>query len=219
MTRTPAQALSWALQHSVGYSNYCLQYVREAYGVGPRDGSAIEAWNNASKRHSSWDTAPNGAALFFKSASSKFGHCALKYDLNGTRYIRTTNSGLGHPATQTLALWQSWGYVLLGWTEDINGVHVADPVAKPAPAPSGIVLTLGSKGQHVTNFQTGMRRVFPAYAKESNVKPGQLISIDGVYGAQSKEWARIFQSKTGLTQDGIVGKNTIAKLATFGITV
>lgn len=218
MTRTGSAAEAFALS-KVGTSvtpGWCLanvQYwldVKTAYPP-----TATAAWNGAAHKHT--DHAPLGAVVpvWFKSANPA-GHVALRIH-DGT--VVTVN---GSHVSRFASVEAMAGFgPYMGWAEDIAGstIWTPPPTPAPAPAPSGIVLSIGSKGQHVVNFQTGMRRIFPAYAKESNVKRGQLISVDGVYGAQSAEWARIFQTKTGLSPDGVVGANTIPKLASYGVIV
>lgn len=41
---------------------------------------------------------------------------------------------------------------------------------------------------------------------------GYNVAIDGIFGAKTAEAVRLFQKKNGLSQDGIVGKNTFEKL-------
>ncbi len=62
----------------------------------------------------------------------------------------------------------------------------------------------GSRGNEVTQIQTKLKRW--GYYKGS---------IDGIYGSQTQAAVRYFQSKNGLTVDGIAGAKT---LAAMGIT-
>ena len=62
----------------------------------------------------------------------------------------------------------------------------------------------GSRGNEVTQIQTKLKRW--GYYKGS---------IDGIYGSQTQSAVRYFQSKNGLTVDGIAGAKT---LAAMGIT-
>ena len=55
----------------------------------------------------------------------------------------------------------------------------------------------GSRGSEVTQIQTKLKR-WGYYTG----------SIDGIYGTQTQKAVRYFQSKNGLTVDGIAGKNT-----------
>ena len=59
----------------------------------------------------------------------------------------------------------------------------------------------GSRGDEVTQIQTKLKRW--GYYNGS---------IDGIYGTQTQKAVRYFQSKNGLTVDGIAGKNTLAAM-------
>lgn len=131
MARTRTQALSYANKTTKGYGGLCLQFVRLCYGVGPKYVSAISAWNNAKYKHrtSSTKSIPKGAPIFF--SGSKYGHVAV-YAGNGL--MRTTRASTGRIHTMRVATWLAYGYKLLGWTEDLNGVRVITPAKKPSPS-------------------------------------------------------------------------------------
>lgn len=59
----------------------------------------------------------------------------------------------------------------------------------------------GSRGNEVTQIQTKLKRW--GYYKGS---------IDGIYGSQTQSAVRYFQSKNGLTVDGIAGAKTLAAM-------
>lgn len=62
----------------------------------------------------------------------------------------------------------------------------------------------GSRGSEVTQIQTKLKR-WGYYTG----------SIDGIYGTQTQKAVRYFQSKNGLTVDGIAGKNTLAAMGIY----
>ncbi len=62
----------------------------------------------------------------------------------------------------------------------------------------------GSRGDEVIQIQTKLKRW--GYYKGS---------IDGIYGSQTQSAVRYFQSKNGLTVDGIAGKNTLAAMGIY----
>ena len=62
----------------------------------------------------------------------------------------------------------------------------------------------GSTGSEVTQIQTKLKR-WGYYTG----------SIDGIYGTQTQKAVRYFQSKNGLTVDGIAGKNTLAAMGIY----
>ncbi len=63
------------------------------------------------------------------------------------------------------------------------------------------VLQQGSRGVNVKTLQTKLKNW--GYYKGS---------VDGIFGAQTKEAVKYFQRKNGLKADGIVGKKTLAAL-------
>ena len=122
--RTPAQAVAWASAPRRGYGGLCLQFVRLAYGVGPKYGYARLAWQKARWRHatSSWAQVPIGAPIYLDRPSSKYGHIAIY--VGGGR-MATTNASTNRTSVTPISTWTgSYGYRMLGWSEDVNGVRV-----------------------------------------------------------------------------------------------
>ncbi len=222
MARTPAAALKWAEGVTKGYSNLCLQYVRLAYDVPAKYPSAISAWNNAKKRHGSLSNAPDGAPVFLSHPKSKYGHVALLKRIGGVLHLRTTNSAVGRPVTQTLDLWtKQYGYTLLGWTEDLNGVDVAKPVgggtATPPPAqgggvPSGKIgrnyLKRGDVHEKVRELQQVLNRWYPGLPR---------LAEDGSFGPATEARVIYLQGKAGLKKDGLAGPRTLGTLGITGV--
>ena len=62
----------------------------------------------------------------------------------------------------------------------------------------------GSRGEEVRQIQTKLKR-WGYYSG----------NVDGIYGSQTQAAVRWFQSKNGLTVDGIAGKNTLAAMGIF----
>lgn len=125
--RTPSEAVAYATTRlNTGYNGYCLAHVQDAYGAEARYASAIAAWNGASVKHNTTNLAeaPYGAPIYFSQAGNPYGHIALH--LTGDR-MYTTDSGVGHPHEDSIAKWQtSYGYVPLGWSEDIENQMIPD---------------------------------------------------------------------------------------------
>lgn len=123
MTRTPTKALAAAVDATTGYGGRCLQFVRTCFDIPSRYASAIAAWNSAENRHptSSTSSIPIGAPVFFAPHGSPYGHVAI---YAGDGLMRSTNSATGRIHTHRVADWVRWGYRLLGWTEDLNGVRI-----------------------------------------------------------------------------------------------
>jgi len=74
------------------------------------------------------------------------------------------------------------------------------------PQPPNVVLTLGSRGEHVRELQFILNFVALYYA---SVPP---VIEDGVFGAQVRNAVIQFQKTFGLAQDGVVGPATWNKL-------
>lgn len=65
----------------------------------------------------------------------------------------------------------------------------------------------GSRGEEVRQIQTKLKRW--GYYNGN---------IDGIYGSQTQKAVRWFQSKNGLTVDGIAGKNTLRAMGIYNST-
>ncbi len=88
------------------------------------------------------------------------------------------------------------------------GVGVTIGVAVPTPSPTpGAVLKLGANGNEVRELQTKLKAL--GFYKGS---------VDGDFGAGTEAAVKAFQKQYKLTQDGIAGKTTLAKLATAKTT-
>ncbi len=122
--RSPANAVAWATPARTGYGGLCLQFVRLAYGVAPKYAYARLAWQRAKHRHgtSSWAQVPIGAPVFFDRPSSRYGHVAIYV---GGGKIATTHASTNRTGVDKISTWTgAYGYRMLGWTEDLNGVRV-----------------------------------------------------------------------------------------------
>jgi hypothetical protein len=90
------------------------------------------------------------------------------------------------------------------------------PVAPQPTAPSGAladgVLKKGDKGDKVSELQGKLAKGYPAYRNESPVNKGRVLSVDGDFGDWTDAWVRLFQRKSGITVDGIVGPQTARML-------
>lgn len=86
-------------------------------------------------------------------------------------------------------------------TPAVNAQVTPRPTATPSPTPAGS-LKLGSKGQEVRNVQQKL--------KQLGFYKGE---VDGDFGEATEKAVKAFQKQYGLTVDGKVGANTLAKLA------
>lgn len=71
-------------------------------------------------------------------------------------------------------------------------------------------LQYGSAGASVAELQRDFNRIFPAY----EVMP---LVVDGDFGPATRAAVQEFQRRTKIDADGVVGPQTWAKLATFGV--
>lgn len=218
MTRTPEAAVSWASQPHSGYGGYCLKFVRDAYQVPSKYGSAREAWNAAAHKHptSSLSGVPYGAPLFMDKSSSQYGHVAL-YAGNGQ--MCTTDSQSTYTRVDSVQSWINAGYHLLGWTEDINGVRVLPSSASGGGG--GALATDGSWGPATTrglqalagHSQDGSVSAQNAAYERDN--PGcqpstfQWVDASNADGSQIIAW---IQRQVGVSDDGRIGPNTITAM-------
>lgn len=65
-----------------------------------------------------------------------------------------------------------------------------------------MALQVGSRGADVANVQQML------------VTAGFEVTVDGVFGADTEEAVRLFQSQAGITADGVVGPVTMTALRT-----
>lgn len=106
--------------------------------------------------------------------------------------------------------------------DEIRGTnwHLANfglPVVTPKPSPPKYpIYKSGSSGAMIKYIQQFLRHAFPAYRNDSTVRRGALITVDGDYGPQTEAWVKVFQKRTGLEQDGVVGPLTLNKLRKYG---
>jgi hypothetical protein len=119
--------------HIAAEEGMCLQYVRQAFGLPMRYGSAIEAWNNSQSQHRDRDF-PEGVSfpVWWKLAGNPYGHVA--YVQPDGKVWSTSNLNPNpvklHPnIIDVEAYYARYGHPLtyLGWTEDVAGYPVIAP--------------------------------------------------------------------------------------------
>jgi hypothetical protein len=108
----------------------CLQYVRQAFNLPIRYGSATEAWQKSASQHQDRNF-PSGAwvPVWFSIDIEPLGHVALLAP-DGTVYSSSdmTSTPHHHPSIDDLisyyARWGKMQLTYLGWTEDVAGYPV-----------------------------------------------------------------------------------------------
>ena len=119
---------------------------------------------------------------------------------NGTS---VTCEGLSQWGSQNLAA-QGYGWLQIlrnYYGRDIEIVADAQKADYTESYP-GTALRVGSRGRSVALIQTALNRIsqnFPAIPK---------LSVEGIFGSGTERSVRIFQQAFGLTDDGIVGRQT-----------
>ena len=107
---------------------WCLQYVRQAYGLPARYSSATEAWDNSTSQHTDWDFPDCWVPVWFSLATEPAGHVALLAP-DGSVYSSSdanTSTPHHHPSLDDLISYYAAGNPLtyLGWTEDVASYPV-----------------------------------------------------------------------------------------------
>ena len=124
---------------------------------------------------------------------------------NGTT---VTCEGLSQWGSEELAQ-QGRGYmdILRYYYGDDIELVTNVPIRDVPESYPGTPLRLGSTGEEVVVLQTMLNRIGQNYPAIPRISP-----VDGVFGSQTEEAVRKFQSIFGLSQDGVVGRGTWYKL-------
>ena len=126
MVRSQADAVAWAQKKvgTTGYGGMCLQFTREAFDIASKYECARDAWNAAKYKHATSSTSniPVGVPIFLDSSSSEYGHVAVYV---GGGQMVTTHASTNKVGQDNVSQWvNEYGYHVLGWTEDLNGVRI-----------------------------------------------------------------------------------------------
>jgi hypothetical protein len=120
------RAIRWALSNARYPTRTCLLFVRNAFQVKRKFGTAHSAWTHAKYRHRAAIAAiagiPAGVPVFTQGASPS-GHVVLSL---GNGWVRSTDwprDGMVGTVKLTTLL-KKWRHRYLGWSEDLNGVRV-----------------------------------------------------------------------------------------------
>ena len=89
-------------------------------------------------------------------------------------------------------------------SEEVSGVPASYP---------GFPLSPGSSGSDVMKIQEQLNRISDNYPLIPKLVP------DGIFGPQTQEAVKVFQSVFGLTQDGVVGSRTWYRIQDIYVAV
>lgn len=116
----------------VGESDECLVYVREVFDVAAKYPTATAGWENAQYKFPG-EQPPTDVAVPVWFSWEADGHVAVSVPGKGFYSV----SAQGDKVFATLQELESYiGCTYLGWSEDIDGVRVAEPSSAPEPSPS-----------------------------------------------------------------------------------
>jgi hypothetical protein len=111
---------------------WCLQYVRQAFGLPAKYGSATEAWEKSTSQHRDWNfPSGNWVPVWYGIAEEPLGHVVLLAP-DGRVYSTSDYSGwpVIHDSLADLeAYYAYYGLTLKyrGWTEDVASYAVLGP--------------------------------------------------------------------------------------------
>lgn len=172
-----------------GKTSYCFQYATS----GP---ATISSWayvNNSTK-----------FGFYERVAGATNGKVTKCFDLEARdAYSAKTIYFVIDAAAGQKAYFYSMREQLESTTSTTTGAKTP-PQSYPAPAPNNAcsgVYGQGNQGDCVVLIQTKL--------KQLGYDPGP---IDGIYGTKTTSAVKLFQSRAGLTQDGVVGPQTWSAL-------
>lgn len=209
--RTPAQAIAFARRTTTFDEGMCLVFVRTAFDVPARFGSAAAAWVGAELKHpvSSGMQVPRGAPVFWTGGSKGFGHVAIGTG-NGMCWSSDA-AGAGRTAKVNIdELTTRFRIDFKGWTEDVNGIRVFDAGSHPASQGNPVVRLKQlqpNPREDVRQVQRALKRRLPKVAKD--------LAVDGYFGPLTQEAYATWQRRCGFggaDADGLPGKISLQRL-------
>jgi len=187
----------------------CLQYVRQAFGLPLRYGSATEAWNNSESQHRDRDY-PKGVwfPVWWKLAGNPYGHVA--FVAPDGRVYSTSNLNPNplkvHPNVADVeAYYARYGHPLtyLGWTEDVAGYPV---ITNGGIAAQGSITTSEDDELFTAEAQQWLKENMFTKADGAYQNERLLNKADGAYmnNTRDAQFAAIMtgQDKTLTKEDG-----------------
>lgn len=167
---------------------WCLQYVRQAYGLPARYASATEAWEQSESKHRDRNFPPGlWTPVWYDIDIEPLGHVVLLAP-DGRVYSTSDYSGwpVIHASLADLeAFYAYYGMKLIyrGWTEDVAGYAVMD---NPITVQGTTQKELFTVGQ----YENIIRQIGIAHEKENNLTAGLRGFAEAVkgYQEQNQKW-------------------------------
>jgi len=187
---------------------WCLQYVRQAFGLPARHPTATAAWEASTSKHRDRNF-PKGAWLpvWFSLANEPAGHVALMAP-DGTVF---STSDLGSVPHQHLDLSDLMNYyarydmtlTYLGWTEDVAGYPV---LAADGINPQGTITPQAST-ESEEDFMGGF--IDKQQAEDIAKRAAELVlaALDGKVKIHPVQAESIVKATTARTVDGVDARN------------
>lgn len=193
--------------NQTGVIGGCLAYAREMFGAPGGVTYAWEAWENAKYKYEASDLPTDAAVLMWYSYTvdgKNEGHVTVNVPGKGI-YSSPYAKDTSHAVVGSIAdVERIYGVTYVGWSEDINGVRVAEPVAPPAPppAPSTKMPAVGTSIQLVptqtrTTYKAGTTTV------AGHIKVTNDEYVYEVRGYDSKYPGRIIINSTSGGGNGV----------------
>lgn len=122
-------------------AGWCLRFTQSVWGAPVRYNSAWEAWEATTLKHGTSENIPTDVAVVvWFSHYGYYGH----YDnwghvvswIPGRGYLSSPTSGVGQKWLSTIQdVERSFNSTYVGWSEDINGLRVAEITTPRPPQP------------------------------------------------------------------------------------
>lgn len=112
---------------------------------------------------------------------------------NGGQIVGRNARGFADP------LFRDWFYL----PGPVSGGILPPQPPAPAQPPTVLFLSIGSRGDRVTDLQRRLNRDYPLYSQ---------LEIDGDYGPATADVVMEFQRRAGLVVDGVAGPATLRQL-------
>lgn len=174
------QALVPPRKGTQDYAGMCLRYAQSFFGAPVRHRSAWDAWNATQHKHGTNEALPGVPVILwfshfgtYQNEYGNWGHVAIH--VPGDAIYTSPGYGYGFERWATIAqIEQRFASKYVGWSEDINGLRVAQQSGKPAPQP------------------TRSRKVKTMLLCWDTIGTGYLVTPDGTHGLASPQVYNLF---------------------------